>query len=85
MAKQYIEVAAHFLPDGKMEPVMIWWGDKYYTVDKILDTRRAASLKAGGVGIRYTCRILNKDRYLFYDDEERRWFVELPDSYIAPF
>jgi len=36
--------------------------------------RRAASLKAGGSGIRYTCRIGKKDAYLYYEDP--KWFVD---------
>ena len=45
-----------------------------YEIDRILDKRRAASLKAGGIGMRYTCRILGQRSYLYY--EEPRWFVE---------
>ena len=46
----------------------------YSEIDRVLDVRRAASLKAGGMGIRYTVRINGKQSYLFY--EEPRWFVE---------
>jgi len=35
---------------------------------------QAASLKAGGQGMRYTCRIAGKQVFLFCDDG--RWFVE---------
>jgi len=31
------------------------------------------NLKAGGMGIRYTCRICNKQVYLFND--EGKWFM----------
>ena len=48
--------------------------DGKYRIDKISDVRYAASLKAGGAGIRYTCHILGKERYLFL--EENRWFVD---------
>ena len=85
MSKQYIRVAAEFTKEGAVNPILIWWGDKSYTVDRILDRRRAASLKAGGIGWRYTCRILGIERYLFYDDEEQQWFVEVPDPYTVPF
>ena len=85
MSKQYIRVAAEFTKEGAVNPILIWWGDKSYTVDRILDRRRAASLKAGGIGWRYTCRILGQERYLFYDDEEQQWFVEVPDPYTVPF
>ena len=33
-----------------------------------------ASLKAGGAGIRYTCRIAGRVKYIWL--EETRWFVE---------
>jgi hypothetical protein len=83
MGKKFIEVAAYFNAEGKMVPVMFWWEDgRSYQIDKVLDIRRAASLKAGGIGIRYTCRILGKDRYLYYDNIENRWFVEIPDGNI---
>ena len=40
----------------------------------VTDIRRAASLKAGGVGIRYTVRIGRSTTWLFLEDN--RWFVE---------
>jgi len=43
-------------------------------VDRVLDVRPAASLKAGGAGTRYTVRIRGRQTYLFR--EEDRWFVE---------
>lgn len=42
MSKQYIRVAAEFTKEGAVNPILIWWGDKSYTVDRILDRRRAA-------------------------------------------
>ena len=46
-----------------------------FEIDRILDQRRAASLKAGGAGIRYTCVINGHQSYLFYE-ENFKWFVE---------
>jgi hypothetical protein len=40
----------------------------------VTDVCRAASLKAGGVGMRYTCMVRNHQTYLFYEDG--RWFME---------
>jgi len=40
----------------------------------VLDVRKAASLKVGGRGTRYTVRIKGRQTYLFED--ESRWFVE---------
>ena len=74
--KVYVEVIVKFNIDGKMIPKSLRWDDgTIYEIDKILDERRAASLKAGGQGIRYLCRIHGKERYLFY--EKPKWFVEV--------
>lgn len=73
--KTYVEVTARFDTDGKILPQKILWRDgRVYTVDRVTDVCRAASLKAGGAGIRYTCRIGNHITHLFL--EETRWFVE---------
>ncbi len=36
------------------------------TVDRLINVRQAALLKSGGVGIRYTCKIMGKQVY--YDE-----------------
>ena len=43
-------------------------------IDRVLDVRRAASLKAGGIGLRYTIRIHGKATHLYFEDPQ--WFVE---------
>lgn len=73
--KVFVEVTAKFDTEGNVIPLSIRWEDgSVFEIDKILDTCRAASLKAGGQGIRYTCRINGHQTFLFY--EEPRWFVE---------
>lgn len=73
--KVYVKVAATFSPDGKLQPIAFWWEDRRrYTIDGVMDVCRAASLKAGGTGIRYTCMVHNKEMYLFF--EKDRWFIE---------
>lgn len=75
MSKIYVKVNADFALDGKIVPQSIVWEDgRTFTVDDVTDIRRAASLKAGGQGTRYTCMIVGKERYLFYEDP--LWFVE---------
>jgi len=60
---------------GQMMPRSVQWEDgRIFDIDRILDVRPAASLKAGGQGMRYTCRIRGRETYLFY--ENPRWFVE---------
>ena len=73
--KVYVKVTASFDTDGRVTPLSLVWEDEtLYTIDRITDIRRAASLKAGGMGIRYTVIINGKQSYLFY--EEPKWFVE---------
>ena len=73
--KVYVEVTAKFDTEGNITPLSVTWEDgMVYEIDRILDRRRAASLKAGGIGMRDTCRILGQRSYLYY--EEPRWFVE---------
>lgn len=60
---------------GKAIPTSIIWEDgRVFAIDKVLDIRKAASLKAGGIGIRYVCRILGKTVLLF--NENDLWFME---------
>ncbi len=73
--KKYIDLVAHFSADGRLTPLYLVWEDgSKYEIDRVLDVRRAASLRAGGYGIRYTVKIRGKERYLFFEDT--RWFVE---------
>lgn len=51
-----------------------WWKGRQILIDKVTDCRPAASLKHGGQGLRFTCRIHNKTVYLFMD--EGHWFIE---------
>ena len=70
-----LEVNAKFDLDGNIKPTSIVWEDgRVFAVDRILDVRRAASLAAGGVGMRYICRICGKTVTLFND--ENKWFME---------
>ena len=73
--KVYVEVTAQFDTEGNITPLSVTWEDgTVYEIDRILDKRRAASLKAVGIGMRYTCRISGRQSYLYYEDP--RWFVE---------
>ena len=64
-----LQVNADFDLDGNIRPRAITWEDgRVFEIDRILDVRRAASLKAGGLGIRYICRIRGKEVKLFNDE-----------------
>ena len=70
-----LEVNADFDLYGNIRPRSITWEDgRVFEIDRVLDARRAPSFKAGGVGMRYICRIRGKEVRLF--NEEGHWFME---------
>ena len=82
--KVYVAVKADFREDGIMLPrVITWENGEEYEIDRILDIRQAAAMKAGGQGDRYTVRIKGQQSYLFFERSTNfsganigRWFVE---------
>ena len=73
--KVYVKVRADFDFDGKLIPLLFRTEDGApQRIDRVLDVRPAASLKAGGQGIRYTCRVRDREIYLFHDRD--LWFIE---------
>lgn len=72
--RKYVPVVVRFDTEGQMRPMLIEFDEeRKYTVDKILDVRRAACQSAGGVGDRYTCLIGGRESYLWF--EKGKWFV----------
>lgn len=79
--KVYVKVRVDFLFDGTIKPLKFRSeSGQPIIIDKILDVREAASLKAGGQGLRYTCLINDQILYLFFEDPY--WFVERTDDFI---
>lgn len=75
MGKTFVTVTARHDPGGKTRPLTVTWTDgREYGIDRVTDVRLAPSLKGGGLGMRYTCRIGGREVYLFCDDGQ--WFVE---------
>lgn len=82
--KVYVDVTAIFHKEGvklnnttimTIEPLSFVWEDgSHYRIDSITDMCRAASLRAGGAGLRYTIKVKTRESYLFL--EEDRWFME---------
>lgn len=74
--KLYVKVNADHFTDGTCIPKKIVLPDgRSFEVDRVCHICRASSLKVGGIGLRYTVRILGKETYLF-DEENGKWFVE---------
>jgi len=83
-AKVYVGVHASFDAQGRMIPRALTWEDgTVYEIDRVLDIRQAAAMKAGGQGDRYTISVRGQRSYLFFERSEfssgsilGRWFVE---------
>ena len=82
--KVYVEVKVDFRQDGIMLPRKITWEDgREYEIDRVVDIRQAAAMKAGGQGDRYTIMVNGHQSYLFFERNASlsgnnigRWFVE---------
>jgi hypothetical protein len=70
MRKVYVQVNADFSPEGVVTPLSFVWEDgRQFDIDHVLDIKRAASLKVGGLGLRYSIRVMGKDSYMWLEDE----------------
>ena len=77
--KVYVTVMASVDELGNIEPVSFVWEDgKSYEIDRITEKRPAASLKAGGAGMRYSVKVQSRDTYMFLEENhgQYRWFME---------
>lgn len=80
----YVPVIAFFDAEGTILPREIVWEDgRRYSIDRVLDIRPAAAMKAGGSGDRYTIRVNGQQSYLIFERSPHlsgnvlgRWFVE---------
>ena len=77
--KDYVTVVARHELGGRIRPVAYQLpGGSPVKIDCVTDERQAASLKSGGQGTRYTCKVtvdeVQSDVYLFHDEE--LWFME---------
>lgn len=82
--KVYVAVAVDFDTSGQMRPKTLIWEDGHqYEIDRLLDIRPSYAARAGGQGDRYTVRIGNQEKQLFFEHNPEygktitgRWFVE---------
>ena len=82
--KVYVAVKANFREDGVLIPFELTWEDGHqYIIDRVVDIRQAAAMRAGGQGDRYTVIINGQRSYLFFERSTNltgnilgRWFVE---------
>lgn len=74
--KIVVEVVVKYTRDGERIPVQLVWEDgRVFEIDRVIDMKKAASLKAGGCGLRYRCKVRGKETCLWLEDE--KWFMEV--------
>lgn len=73
--KNFVDVVAKFNTSGMLMPISVIWKDgRTFEIDKVLEVTQRASMKSGGSGTRYLCKIFGKRKYLFFEDN--KWYVE---------
>ena len=73
--KIFVDVTLKTDKEGNTRPLTITWETgQVFPIDRVKYVCRAAALKAGGSGIRYTVVIGRNETYLF--EEDGKWFVE---------
>ena len=73
--KTQVAVVALHTKQKELVPLFIVWDNMVkYRIDRIIRKEKAASLKYGGFGMRYTVRIQGQMRFLYY--ENPGWFIE---------
>lgn len=72
--KKPVSVIAEINDQGRIIPIAVGWGNgRNLPVEAVSDIRPMASTKAGGEGMRYTCRIRGRETYLFLN---KSWMLE---------
>lgn len=62
---------------GNTTPTMIHWPDGCeLSIDRVLDVCQESATAAGRQGMRYICRVGNKEVYLLQDELDGKWYIE---------
>ena len=79
--KTLVTVRAEHHTDGRIQPLFFVMpnGEKV-KIERIMRVQQAASLKAGGQGIRYEVRVCSgaQRHQLYLFDDAGIWFIETP-------
>ena len=76
--KVHVEVAVNFLKEGGMRPLWIKWADgRKFQIDRVKFIERASARVGSLLPVRYTCIVAGKEKRLYFEPEDMRWFVEI--------
>ncbi len=63
-----------------MTPLFIRWEDgRLIYINKVLAVERAPARIPPLLPVRYTCTIMGKKRWLYFEPDIMRWFVEVQE------
>lgn len=75
--KVYVKTVCEFSRFGGIKPLYLFWQDGMrYDIEKLKFIDRAPCKSGGVLPERYTVIICGKQKYLYYECDKRRWFVE---------
>ncbi len=77
--KVCVEVTVRFLREGGMMPLSLRLEDgRTFFIDRVLSFGRAAARVEAILPVRYRCMIGGQEKFLYFEEEGLRWFVEMP-------
>ena len=75
--KIYVKVIAEFNLNGGMRPTEVVWKDgRRFEVERLKFKERAPCKTGGVLPVRYTVIINGEQKYLYFDRDNERFFVE---------
>ena len=75
--KVYVKTVCEFLRSGGIRPLeIIWVNGKRYSVDRVKEIERKPCKSGGILPVRYTIFVLGQQKYIYYEPQRERWFVE---------
>lgn len=76
--KVYVEVTAQFHREGGLRPLSLRWSDgRIFEIERVEEMARSPARVDGLLPVRYTCLVLGQRRYLYFEPDKLRWFVEV--------
>lgn len=55
---------------------LVWEDGRTLSIDRVKAVEHAAARVSALLPVRYTCVILGRERWLYFEPEKQRWFVE---------
>ncbi len=75
--KVYLPIVAEFTSRGGIRPKKLIWNiNEEFEIERVKAIERAPCKSGGILPIRYTVIIDGQEKYLYFEKDKERWFVE---------